>query len=113
MNTNKIFHRKLASEPVPNSCQIPQSRRVETSRGTHERFIQMSLPSIDTEQDEEEESPSDTENLRESTSARETSVKQVETSVGFAPSTQIGRGRPKLTRSWSPISPGERNPKLH
>ena len=73
----------------------------------------MSLPSMDTEEHEGEESHSATEERRESTPARETSTEQMDTSLDFTPPTPIGQVRRKLLRSRSPKSSRERNLKLH
>ena len=55
----------------------------------------MSLPSMDTEEDEEEMSQSETEGRRESMPAGETSIEQMDASFDFTPPTPIGRVRPK------------------
>ena len=111
-DTNKVLHRKLVSKPLPNSFQNPLSRRGENRRGTDGRFIQMSLPSLDTEDTEEEETQSEQEE-RESTPIRDTSVEQMEESFDFTPPSPIGRGRPKLVRNREPKSPGANNLKMH
>ena len=49
------------------------------------RFIQMSLPSLNTEEDDEEEFQSETEGRRGSTPARETSTEQMDASFDFTP----------------------------
>ena len=48
-DTNKVIHRKLVCKPLPNSFQNPLSRRGDNRRGIDGRFIQMSLPSLETE----------------------------------------------------------------
>ena len=101
-DTNKRIHRKLSSEPIPNSLQNLLSRRGENRRGTDGRFIQMSLASMDTEEDNEEESQSETGERRKSTPARETSIEQMDASIDFTPPTRIERGRPKCIHSRSP-----------
>ena len=70
-DTKKVIHRKLASKPLPNSFQNPLSRRGENRRGIDGRFIQMSLPSLETEDTDEEETQSEGE--KESTPVAETS----------------------------------------
>ena len=78
-----------------------------------ERFIQMSVPSIDTEEGEEGEPQSEEDNRRESTLARETSTEQKDESFDLTPPTPIGRNRPKLLRNRSPKSPGASNLRLN
>ena len=73
----------------------------------------MSLPSLDTEEEGEDESKSETEEKRESTPTGDTSTQQMDASFDFTPPTTIGRGRPKLIRSRSPMSPGTNILKLH
>ena len=60
-DTNKILHRKLVSKPLPNSFQNPLSRRGKNRRGIDWRFIQMSLPSLETEDMDEEETETEEE----------------------------------------------------
>ena len=100
------------SKPLPNSFQNPLSRRGENRRGIDGRFIQMSLPSLETEDMDEEETQSEEEE-RESTPVRETSSEQMEESFDLTPTTPIGRERPKLVRNRDPKSPGANNLKLH
>ena len=102
-DTNKVIHRKLASKPLPNSFQNPLSRRGENRRGIDGRFIQMSLPSLETEGTDEEETQSEGE--KESTPVAETSTEQMEEEFEFTPPTPIRRGEPQ--------SPGAGNLKLH
>ena len=94
-------------------CDNPLSRRVENKRVMDGQFIQMSLPLLDTEEDEEEESHSQTEVRKESTPARETSTGQMDASFVFTPPTPIGGGKPKPIRICSPNSSGASNLKLH
>ena len=56
---------------------------------------------------------SETEERREGTPTRDTSMEQMDASFDFTPRIPIGRGRPKLFRSRSPNSPGTNNLKLH
>ena len=112
-DTNKIFHRKLVSKPLPNSFQNPLSHRGENKRGMDGRFIQMSLPSLDTKEDDDEEETQSEEDKRGRTSVRETSTEQMDESFDSTPPTPIGRGRPKLVRNREPKSPGTSNLKLH
>ena len=70
-DTNKIRRWKFLGEPLPNSFQNSLSRWGKNKRGMNGRFIQMSLPSLDTEGDEEEESQPE-DDKREKTPARET-----------------------------------------
>ena len=107
-DTNKTLHQKLVSKPLPNSFQNPLSRRGENRRGIDGRFIQMSLPSLETEDIDEEETETEKEE-RESTPVRETSVEQMEESFDLTPTTPIGRGRPKLVRNRDPKSSGANN----
>ena len=60
-DTNKVIHRKLVSKPLPNSFQNLLSRRGENRRGIDGRLIQMSLPSLETEDTDEEETQSEGE----------------------------------------------------
>ena len=94
-------------------CDNLLSRRVENKRVMDGQFIQMSLHLLDTEEDEEEESHSQTEDRKESTPARETSTEQMDASIDFTPPTPIGGGKPKPIRNCSPKSPGASNLKLH
>ena len=62
----------------------------------------MSLPSLGTEDMDEEETETEEEEERESTQVRETSAEQMEESFDLTPTTPIGRGRPKLVRNRDP-----------
>ena len=77
------------------------------------RFIQMSLPSLDTEEDDDEEDTQSEEDKRGSTPVRKTSTEQMDESFDSTPLTPIGRGRPKLFKKHSPKSPGTSNLKIH
>ena len=86
----------------------------ENRRGIDGRFIQMSLPSLETEDIDEKETQSEEEE-RKSTPIKETSTEQMEESFDLTPPTPIGRDRPKLVRNRDPKSPlaGASNLKLH
>ena len=55
------------------------------------KIIQMSLPSLDTEEDEEEEFKTETEERRDSMPTRNTSLEQMDERFDFTPPTPIGQ----------------------
>ena len=77
------------------------------------RFIQMSLPSLDTEEDEKKDSQPEEDDKRESTPARETSTEQMQESFDSTPTTPIGRTETNRTRSPKSLTKGTSNLKLH
>ena len=73
-NKKRRFDQLIMKTRRRLKCDNLLSRRVENKRVMDGQFIQMSLPLLDTEEDEEEESHSQTEDRKESTPARETST---------------------------------------
>ena len=73
----------------------------------------MSLPSLETEDMDEEETQSEEEEDRESTPVGKTSAEQMEEAFDLTPTTPIGRERPKLVRNRDPKSQGANSLKLH
>ena len=100
---NEIIHRKLISNPLPNSFQNPFSRRGENRRGPDGKFAQKPSPPTEEDTDEEPEEIEETEEQDPSTP--NSSIDTLDDSFDFAAPIQIGRGRTKQPKSTKTNTP--------
>ena len=106
-DTNKTIHRKLFSNPLPNSFQNPLSKLGENRRGPDGKFAQKSAKKVaeeDTEEEPEEIEPEEIEEQDPSTP--NTSIETLDDSFDFAAPIQVGRCRKKQPQSTKTNTPG-------
>ena len=103
-----MLHQKFVSKPLPNSFQNPLSRLGENRSGVDGQFIQLSSPSLDTDDIEEEEEETQSEEEEKAhQQGRHQQSKRLH-------ATNTDRTRQTETH-WklNPKSPGANNLKLH
>ena len=112
-DTNKTIHRKLISNPLPNSFQNAVSRRGENRRGPDGKFAQKSAKQVEEDIEEEPEEIEQEKIEEQDPSTPNTSIETLDDSFDFAAPIQVGRGRKKQPQSTKTNTPGKDNLKMH